>query len=470
MKRKKLFLYVLAASILILIVMIKAQENETFYETSFDGAWEGSIRIRTQSGSREFPAVLNLNSREKIGIGFSLLSDNLQTAPKGLDFYSLKSFTRNGNKIVISIEDEAESNERSENKTFTHTITLSYKKAKGFLKGNFKSTDPTIKGKRSMLLYPQGPTKVLQKIWTGSITLKKKKKAVILQLIQKNALGEKEATQNTEVSGYGFIGDDYGKITNGTFNGKKFTGNLNLSNELVLLDFSLKTGPKLRGKLNGATFKKNVLLKPAGTTGNVLNVNDANPKELVLGETNVVTIEGNNFFPGAMVHVNNAEVKVDIVEYTSKSKIVVHLVPSENIPAGQKISLRVVNVNGEFVDRTDIFTTKLKEDPFTVSFAQDIQPVFNQSCALSGCHTGSSPSQGMNLSLGQAYSNIVNVASGQRPDLMRIKPFDTNASYLISKIKGEDINGSRMPLGSPQLSAEVIAKFDNWVKEGAVNN
>lgn len=76
----------------------------------------------------------------------------------------------------------------------------------------------------------------------------------------------------------------------------------------------------------------------------------------------------------------------------------------------------------------------------------------------------------MNLSQGQAYGNIVNVASRQRSSLFRIKPFDVIASYLIHKIQGSDIDGARMPLNRTPLSAETIAKFENWVNEGAENN
>ena len=102
--------------------------------------------------------------------------------------------------------------------------------------------------------------------------------------------------------------------------------------------------------------------------------------------------------------------------------------------------------------------------------SKEIQPVFNQNCALSGCHTGASPSQGLNLSSGQAYSNIVNVPSSQMSLLNRITPFKPADSYLIRKIKGQGITGSRMPLNRQPLSSETITKFETWVNEGAKNN
>jgi hypothetical protein len=77
---------------------------------------------------------------------------------------------------------------------------------------------------------------------------------------------------------------------------------------------------------------------------------------------------------------------------------------------------------------------------------------------------------GMNLTQEQSYSAIVNVPSSQRPSVLRIRPSEPNNSYLIHKIKGENISGFRMPQDLPPLSVEVIALFENWVKQGALNN
>src|SRR5881628_2913099 len=72
----------------------------------------------------------------------------------------------------------------------------------------------------------------------------------------------------------------------------------------------------------------------------------------------------------------------------------------------------------------------------TVSFATNIQPIFNRSCALGGCHTGSVPPGPVNLSVGQAYGQIVGVKSAQQPSLLRIQPGKPDLSYLVRKIEG----------------------------------
>jgi uncharacterized protein YjdB len=106
-----------------------------------------------------------------------------------------------------------------------------------------------------------------------------------------------------------------------------------------------------------------------------------------------------------------------------------------------------------------------------VSFANQVQPIFTANCALSGCHAGASPEQGMNLSAGQAYNAIVNVPSVQQPSLMRVLPGNPDNSYLVRKIEGTpSITGSRMPLGGPFLTASQIATIRTWISQGAPNN
>ena len=94
--------------------------------------------------------------------------------------------------------------------------------------------------------------------------------------------------------------------------------------------------------------------------------------------------------------------------------------------------------------------------------------IFTASCAFSGCHGGSSPAQGMNLSAGMAYSNIVNVASTEQPSLDRIEPNDPASSYLYLKVIDDpSISGSRMPRGAPALSQELIDLLRDWIERGA---
>lgn len=107
------------------------------------------------------------------------------------------------------------------------------------------------------------------------------------------------------------------------------------------------------------------------------------------------------------------------------------------------------------------------------SLANHVQPILSARCALSGCHTGASPPEGMNLSDGQTFANTVNVPSNQSP-LLRIKPLDPDSSYLVHKILGTQGTvgggGSRMPARNCCLTQAQIDTVTAWIRKGAKNN
>lgn len=107
-------------------------------------------------------------------------------------------------------------------------------------------------------------------------------------------------------------------------------------------------------------------------------------------------------------------------------------------------------------------------DPGSSLFEEVQSSVFNQSC-LSGCHSGEDPAAGLNLSEGAAYDEIVNVASVEVPELMRVEPGNSEDSYLYIKIVGGDriAPGTLpMPIGR-DLTAEQIGLVEEWIDSGA---
>jgi len=97
--------------------------------------------------------------------------------------------------------------------------------------------------------------------------------------------------------------------------------------------------------------------------------------------------------------------------------------------------------------------------------------ILSTNCALSGCHAGPNPQQGMNLSAGETHDNVVNVPSNERPELDRVEPGNPDRSYLIHKIEGRSsIVGQRMPLGREPLSQEEINVLREWIANGAPEN
>ncbi len=94
--------------------------------------------------------------------------------------------------------------------------------------------------------------------------------------------------------------------------------------------------------------------------------------------------------------------------------------------------------------------------------------VFDASCT--GCHSGSSPSQGLNLSEGVAYGNTVNVPSTEVPSLNLVEPNDADNSYLMQKLEGTAQSGATMPNGSPMLSTTLRQLVRDWIDAGAQNS
>ena len=112
--------------------------------------------------------------------------------------------------------------------------------------------------------------------------------------------------------------------------------------------------------------------------------------------------------------------------------------------------------------------------PAGVSFETDVQPIFTARCALPACHSGPFPTQGLNLSDGSAYADIVNVMSTERPDLKLVDPLSASTSYLWWKAgeapPGQMIMGAPMPFLQAPLSPEQMATIRDWITGGAPDN
>ena len=101
----------------------------------------------------------------------------------------------------------------------------------------------------------------------------------------------------------------------------------------------------------------------------------------------------------------------------------------------------------------------------TVSFAGEIQPIFNSTCV--SCHP---PNGSLNLNAGSSYGNLVGVPSVGYPTHVRVVPSDPTNSVLYGKIANTGQFGGRMPQGPSQLAQPLIDKVRTWILEGARNN
>jgi hypothetical protein len=105
-----------------------------------------------------------------------------------------------------------------------------------------------------------------------------------------------------------------------------------------------------------------------------------------------------------------------------------------------------------------------------LSYAADIQPIWDASC-VTACHTaGGTAASVLDLS-GNAYANIVDVNSGQAIGVKLIASGDAMQSYLVAKIEGNQTllggTGGLMPSGADALDAATIQLIKDWVDAGA---
>jgi hypothetical protein len=115
----------------------------------------------------------------------------------------------------------------------------------------------------------------------------------------------------------------------------------------------------------------------------------------------------------------------------------------------------------------------------SVRFGANIQPIFNAACAFAGCHVTASAQNGLDLSAGQAYREIVNAPVFQKPGARQVVVGRPDESYLLQKIEGTPgIAGVIMPQGCPGaplggarcLTGDEIAAIRTWITECARDN
>jgi hypothetical protein len=100
--------------------------------------------------------------------------------------------------------------------------------------------------------------------------------------------------------------------------------------------------------------------------------------------------------------------------------------------------------------------------------------VFNQSCAVSGCHDSQSDQANLLLETGASLAQLVNVAPTTPAAAVlgwsRVVPGDPQTSFLVHKINGDLPGpefGVRMPKDHKKLDRTLIDIITLWVQAGA---
>ena len=113
----------------------------------------------------------------------------------------------------------------------------------------------------------------------------------------------------------------------------------------------------------------------------------------------------------------------------------------------------------------------LEAEPAAPTLTSIQQSTFNVSCAVSGCHLGGGAAAQLDLSAGSSFANLVGVASGEVPSLLRVEAGNPDDSYLVQKVEGTPgIVGLQMPRDRDPLSSAQIQAIRDWIEAGAAND
>ncbi|MEO9886555.1 MAG: hypothetical protein ABJR05_02905 [Balneola sp.] len=100
-----------------------------------------------------------------------------------------------------------------------------------------------------------------------------------------------------------------------------------------------------------------------------------------------------------------------------------------------------------------------------ISYASDIQPIFNNTCGGGFCHTNGDNVNGVNL---DSYQNSITSMGSSYGGLIII-PSNADNSPLVDKLGSNPEFGSRMPL-TGSISSSDVGKIIAWINQGAQNN
>jgi hypothetical protein len=132
------------------------------------------------------------------------------------------------------------------------------------------------------------------------------------------------------------------------------------------------------------------------------------------------------------------------------------------------IDSNALDGDGDGTQGGDFVSTFTITTPSSGTTFADVQAVFDaNNCTNAGCHSGGTPSAGLNLEAGNSFANLVNVASSQVPALDLVEPNDPANSYLIQKLEGTAAVGFQMPLIGGPLPKSTIDDIREWISNGA---
>lgn len=141
---------------------------------------------------------------------------------------------------------------------------------------------------------------------------------------------------------------------------------------------------------------------------------------------------------------------------------------SLSLPANADLRLKVTLTRTSttgYLRYTQVWMNATVSCSTCISFANQVQPIFNARCT--GCHGSTSPV----LTSGSSYTSLVNKASLGCPTTKYVVPSSPSTSFLLTKLAGGTLSGCSGGTGhvGRWTSAEQSI-VSSWISQGAKNN
>jgi hypothetical protein len=143
--------------------------------------------------------------------------------------------------------------------------------------------------------------------------------------------------------------------------------------------------------------------------------------------------------------------------WTSVNSRTITGTPTQGTP---DTTFRVIASDGELADTLIVTIDVVTSQPL-ISYAAEIQPIFNNNCAGAQCHIPG-PANGLSL------NNYAQLMQGGNSGAV-VLPGNPDGSIIVRRLEGTIT--PRMPLnGPPYLSASEIQLIRDWIEQGALEN
>ncbi len=106
--------------------------------------------------------------------------------------------------------------------------------------------------------------------------------------------------------------------------------------------------------------------------------------------------------------------------------------------------------------------------PEDITLSSIKRDVFEPRCGATGCHGGSTPARGLNLTQ-DVHAAIVDVASSEDAAVVYVSPGSPESSLLFQVINGSVGSVRQMPPGF-NLPGDVKDRIEAWIEAGAPND